>query len=402
VRRRREDGRTGAFGLLADRNFGPFFFGNLLSNCGTWFQTLAQSLLVYRLTGSTVMLGVVNFAQFAGVFVLAPWAGSAADRFDRRRLLVATQLAATAVTGLLALLAALDLATAAVVIGLALLLGVTTAFASPAMLALVPALVARERLGAAVALNSVTFNFARAIGPILGAVVVSALGIAAAFALNSLSYLALVAALAVIRPRPIEVEPKRRARLRDSLRTVRRTPRLMILFGIVAVVGVSVDPVTTLSPVFATEVFGRADTLAGFLIGAFGAGAVVGAFTIASRAEGGPGRMAITLGLLGLGLAAFALAPTPGAASAALFVAGLGFLSSNAAATTRLQLSIDEAERGRMMALWSIAFLGVRPLASLVDGALASLIGVRGAALVFSLPALGAAVAVLVTRRRFE
>src|SRR4051794_24556852 len=178
--------------LLGYPNFGPYFFGNLLSQCGTWFQNIAQALLIFRLTHSTLLVGVVNFAQFVGVFALAPWAGTAADRFDRKRLLVVTQIGAVAVTALLATLSALDLAPAPVVIVLALVLGLSTAFAIPAQQALVPLLVTGRDLAPAIALNSVSFTLARAIGPALGALVVAALGIPAAFAINSLSYLALI------------------------------------------------------------------------------------------------------------------------------------------------------------------------------------------------------------------
>src|SRR5688572_26216546 len=157
--------------VLLHRNFGPYFLGNFLSNCGTWFQTLAQSILVFRLTHSTFWLGLVNFSQFIGVFLLAPWAGSAADRFDRRRLLLVTQGVAIVVTAGLAVLAAVDAVNAPVVIAFALVLGLSTAFAIPTLQALVPSLVSRVELPAAVAMNSVTFTLARAVGPALGAVV---------------------------------------------------------------------------------------------------------------------------------------------------------------------------------------------------------------------------------------
>ncbi|HMC80528.1 MAG TPA: MFS transporter, partial [Acidimicrobiia bacterium] len=122
--------------VLRVRNFWPYFAGNLCSNCGTWFQNIAQAILVYRLTHSTFLVGVVNFALFVGVFVLAPWAGSAADRFDRRRMVVVTQIVATSVTALLAGLQSTGRATTPVVIGLALLLGLTVAFAIPAIQAM--------------------------------------------------------------------------------------------------------------------------------------------------------------------------------------------------------------------------------------------------------------------------
>src|SRR5579871_1967153 len=147
--------------VMLRRNFWPYFVGNLLSNCGTWFQNLAQAIFVYRLTGSTLLVGLVNFAQFIGVFVLAPWAGSAADRFDRRRLLILTQIGAVVCSGVLALLTKAGAASSAVVIVMALFLGLTTAFAIPAMQALVPLLVDREELSAGIALNSLTFNLAR-------------------------------------------------------------------------------------------------------------------------------------------------------------------------------------------------------------------------------------------------
>lgn len=395
-------GLRGTLEVLADRNYGPYLAGNLASNCGTWFQTLAQSLLVYRLTHSTFLLGLVNFSQFAAVFVLAPWSGPAADRFDRRRLLLATQLAAAAITGFLALLSAAGDASAGAVIGLVLLLGATTAFSSPAAQALVPSLVVRRRLPAAIALNSVTFNLARAVGPSLGALVIAGFGITVAFAVNAGSYLALVGALLIVRPLSAQRRPRVRPRLRDSLVLVGRDRRLLALLVLVAVVGLSTDPVTTLSPAFATRVFHVSDIHAGFLIGAFGAGAVTAAFTIAARTERSPGRLVLTLALLGAGIAGYALSPSIAVAYGVLFVAGFGYLASNTHVTTTVQLDVDDAQRGRIMALWSIAFLGSRPLASLVDGSVAAAAGVRPAALLLSLPAIASAVAVwaLVARRR--
>ena len=385
---------------LRDRRFGPYFAGNVLSNCGTWFQTLGQSLLVYRLSHSAFLLGVVNFSQFAAVFVLAPWSGSAADRFDRRRLLLATQVAAVAITGALAAIVATGHATTAIVIGLVLLLGATTAFSSPAAQALVPSLVPRELLPSAIALNSVTFNVARAVGPSLGALVIGALGIAAAFAVNCASYLALIAALLAIRPLSAPARPAGSTRLRDSLRLLRRDRRLAAQLGLVAVVGLSTDPVATLSPAFATREFHVADTWAGFLVGAFGAGAVLAAFTIATRRARSPRRLVLTLALLGGGIAGYGLAPSLPIALAVLLVAGVGYLSSNTHVTTNLQLSVDDAQRGRIMALWSICFLGSRPIASLVDGALAGTAGVRVAAVVLAVPAAASAVLVAMAARR--
>ncbi|HEY0778280.1 MAG TPA: MFS transporter [Gemmatirosa sp.] len=387
-------GRGSALRALRHRDFGLFFGGNLLSNCGTWFQNIALALLVFRLTHSSFWVGAVNFAQFAGVLLLAPWAGSAADRFDRRRLIVTTQVVATAASAALALAVAAGRGSLAVVLGLALLLGLTTAFATPALQAVVPALVPREDLGAAIAMNSVTFNLARAVGPVAGAAVVARFGIPWAIGLNALSFLALAGAVLVVRAAtPPAAGKGPRPTLRDSLRRVRGDPKLVALLLTIAAVSISLDPVNTLTPAFATKLFGRPDTFAGVLIGAFGAGAVV-ASLLPPRDSRGPESQqrsrTVPLALLcfAVGLVGFAVAPRVGFAYVALPVAGFGYLLAQTRATTELQLGVDDEERGRIMALWSVAFLGTRPLASLADGGLGNLVGPRMAALIFAGPAL--------------
>ena len=385
--------------VLLQRNFGPYFLGNLLSNCGTWFQNIAQALLILRLTHSPLLVGVVNFAQFVGIFVLAPWSGSAADRFNRRKLLVVTQLGAVAVTAALALLTRAHDATAPVVIGLALVLGLTTAFAIPALQALVPLLVHGDDLGPAIAFNSVTFTLARAIGPVLGALVVANFGIATAFALNAGSYLALIAALMIVQPSAQSPRPSVRPRLRDSIRLVREDARLATLLAVIAAISITQDPVNTLTPFFATRVFHHADVLTGYLVGAFGLGAAIAGVTIAGRPGDRWRRMPATCALLGMSMVAFALSRSLWLAYPALFLGGIGFLSANTSATTLVQLEVDDAQRGRVMALWSVSFLGTRPFASLADGAIASRFGLRAAGLTMAVPALLVAVGLVRLRR---
>src|SRR5437763_4537511 len=221
---------TPTWRLLGHSNFAPYFVGNLLSNCGSWFQNIAQAILVFRLTHSTFLVGVVNFAQFAGVFLLASWAGRAADRYDRRLVLLVTQLCALAVALTMAALVRAGLATAPVVIVLAFALGLTIAFAIPALQALVPLLVEPHDLPGAIALNSITFNLARAVGPVLAAVVIRTLGLTWAFALNGASFLALIAALGFVHPRPQHRAASEHLRLRDSIAIVRADARLFALF----------------------------------------------------------------------------------------------------------------------------------------------------------------------------
>jgi len=383
-------GPAAVFALVRRRSFGPYFAGNALSASGTWFQNLAGALLVYRLTHSAFLLGVLNFCQFAPVLLLAPWAGSAADRRDRRRLLFVAQTSAAVLAVLLAALAWAGLARAWVVIVVALGLGVTTAASIPSQQALLASLVEPHELSTAVALNSMTYNIARAAGPVAAAASVEYLGIPASFLLNAGSYLAFVGALVVIRPRAQEKAPRESSRLRDALPPLRDDPRLLAFLIVVAAVGFASDPVNTLAPAFAHE-FGHRDTIAGFIIGAFGAGAVTAALVVAGRVAGSRRRMAGTLSLLGFGVVAFGLSPWLPLGFVFLFVAGLGYLASNTSATTRLQLGVSEAQRGRIMALWGVAFLGLRPLASLADGAIAATFGVRAAGVVLALPALAGA-----------
>jgi MFS family permease len=391
-------GPSAAVRLIGNRNFGPYFVGNAASASGTWFQNLAAQLFVFRATHSPFLLGVLNFSTFIPVLLLAPWAGSAADRFDRRRLVLGTQLGSTVLSALLAVLAWTGNAPVWSVIVCALGLGVGSAFAAPASMALIADFVPRSELQSAVALNSMTFNLARALGPVLAALCVKYLGIPASFAINSASYLLLVAGVLVVRTAPRRPVGKTETRLRESMQLVRAQPRLLAFLLIVAAVGFASDPINTEAPAFA-RAFGKPDTWSGVLIGAFGAGAVAAAFLLAGRVAGSSRRMFVTLSLLGAGVIAFSLTPWFPVALVFLAVAGFGYLASNASATSRLQLEVAEHQRGRIMALWSVAFLGLRPLASLADGALARAFGVRTAGVCLAVPVLVAAGALLVSGR---
>jgi MFS family permease len=219
---------------------------------------------------------------------------------------------------------------------------------------------------------------------------VKKLGIPASFAINAGSYLLFIAALAAIEPSHVERARRGEARLRESLALVRRTPRLLILLLIVTAVGFASDPVNTEAPAFA-RAFGYRDTVAGWIIGAFGVGAVAAAFFVAGRVAGSRRRMTVTLLLLGSGIVAFSAAPWLALGFVFLAIAGFGYLASNTHATSRLQLEVEENQRGRIMALWSVAFLGLRPVASLLDGALAGAFGVRVAGICLAVPAFALA-----------
>jgi MFS family permease len=399
----RPTGPAVALRLISHRNFGPYFVGNAASASGTWFQNLAASLYVFERTHSPFLLGVLQFANFVPVLLLAPWGGSAADRLDRRRLLLVTQVGATAISGTLAALTWSGHVSVPLVIACALGLGVCSAYSAPASQALLGDLVPRQELQSAVALNSMTFNLARAIGPTLAGVSVDKLGYAPSFAINAGSYLLLVLGLLVVSPRAREVASRGEARLRESLRVALEQPRLLAFLLIVTAVGFASDPVNTESPAFA-HAFGLGGhhlrLWTGFIVGAFGAGAITAAFLLAGRVAGSRRRMTITLSVLVVGIVGFSVSPSIWIGFAFLALAGFGYLSSNTSATSQLMLGVPDHQRGRIMALWSVAFLGLRPVASLADGGIAGAFGVRTAGVSLAVPAFLIAAALYFLRSR--
>jgi MFS family permease len=331
---------------------------------------------VFNLTGSALLVGAVSVMLFLATLVLAPWAGALTDRVDRRRLMLAGQLVAFAAAATLAAYTALvgadGLPGAWPVLAATGVIGVGYAFSIPAMQALVPALVDPVDLDGAVALSSVTFNIARALGPALAAAALVAYGPAFAFGVNALSYLGLIVALLVIRPRDVGSEGRGDGSVREGLRYVRANPGVLVLLVATMGLGFATDPVNTLSPSIAAEL-GGGDGLVGILVSAFGGGAVL-ATTVAARLGRRFGQVnvgAAGLVALGVGMVALAVAPTVPTAIGALALAGFGFLLGITGVTTAMQRAIPEGLRGRVMALWSMAFLGSRPFAALLDGAVA-------------------------------
>ncbi len=367
--------------LLVDRQFGPYLAGNALSSIGTWFQNLAASLLIYELTRSTLMVGVVNFAQFVGALVLAPVAGSAADRFDRRVVLMVSQAVAAAVAGALAVVTITGHVTAPLLVASTALLGLALAFFAPSMLSLVPLLVPSDDLDAALSINSASFNLARAVGPVLAAAAIVRLGYGPAFAINATTFAVFVLLLAIVRPRAGDrAAPGTRPRLRDAVALVRETDTVVPLLVVVAVCSIAIDPVYTLTPELAIEVFGGNETTTGLLVGAFGTGAVLTAVFAASRLARLPYILVASLVTIAVGMGLLAVAPTLPVALVGLAIAGAGYLATLTRATTRIQNSVPDAQLGRVMALWSVCFIGSRPFVALLDGAVADLVNPRVAA----------------------
>jgi MFS family permease len=370
--------------LLTDRVFAPFFYANSLSNTGNWFQNVAAGILVFNLTGSSTAVGVVSIVQFATTMVLTPWAGGLTDRVNRQRMLLVGQAIALFGAGALAVYVLAvgvdDLAGPWPVYAATGIIGVGIGITLPALQAVVPALVRRRDLDRAITLNSMTFNIARGIGPVLAGVVVGAFGAGVAFGINALTFVPLLVVLLVLRPRG-SVEAQAGAdegSVLDTLGWIRAHPAVVALLLATLAVGWTSDPFSTLMPALADDL-GQGEEAVGYLVGAFGVGAAVtAAFVERLRHRLGRGRIiGAGLGVVGVGLVVVALSPTLPVALAGSVVAGGGFLLGVTSTNTEMQRGIPEERRGRIMAFWSVAFLGCRPVAAVLHGGIADLTSVR-------------------------
>ena len=390
-------------GVFGGRNFRLLFFGQLISNSGTWLQNAAQGVLVLKLSGSPLMVGVTTAAMFFPVIPLALLGGKLADRFDRKRLLVGTQVVALSATGILAILAATGRATVAAVLVVALVVGAQYAVSIPATFALLPSLVERDQLGQAIGANSITYNVARVAGPLISTAAITAIGFGFAFGLNSLSFLALIVALLYIRPREVEGTGESVGSIGEGVAYAWRTKRVRLMLLGVVVGAAALDPAFTLAPVFAERVFGHPAADGGILMAAFGTGAILSG-VVSSRAFRGTPRFRLlmpTMLVFAAGLTAFLLSPGFWPAVPALFVAGIGSLLAMIIWTTGIQHEVPEAFRGRVMGLWTLAFLGTRTFAGLLSGALADSLGPRSAVLVLMVPLVLVALLVAPRLARF-
>jgi len=388
---------TPSAGVFANRNFRLFFVGQLISNTGNWLQLAAQAILVKQLSESSLAVGAVTAALFLPVWFFALPGGRLADRFDHRHVLVGTQILALVATAVLAVLAGLGHATVPVVMVVALLVGVQYAISIPVMQALLPSLVAPEQVGQAIGMISITYNIGRVLGPALATAIVATVGFGLSFGLNSLSFIALIVALLMMRPRigdgvAIEARPTGNGRVREAVSHAWRDRRLRLMLIGVSTVAIGMAPMVTLGPTFARDVFHVRTANAGLLLSGFGFGAIIAAvgitraFRAHHRARYGlllPGGLAFAGGL-----AAFAVAPSFWAGVAALFVGGVGFILTQITFTTGIQQEVPEALRGRVMGLWTLAFLGIWPLAAPIGGAVADAIGPRTAVLLSVMPVL--------------
>lgn len=363
----------GSFGLLRDRTFGPFFAGKLLSTIGVWIHNIAAAIVVWDLTRSTLLVGAVSIGQFTPQLLLAPWSGARADRGDRRKQLLAGRMVTAAGSGGLALwiwLVGIDgTSGAAVVIAAATVVGIGFALGGPAMNALVPALVRPRELPGAIALGSLPMTVARSAGPAIGALLLYSAGPAAAFGVAALLNVIFTIIIAVINIRDVPRRQSNDGSVRAGWRYLRADAGMSALMLGVVTIGIGADPVITLTPAIADRL-GQASSFVGTLASSFGIGAAVG-FLMLSRVRlvlGLP-RLAVTgLTSLAVGMVALAITPNVIGAITAMAIGGIGMAFALTSLTTMIQQQVPEDLRGRVMALWGVAFLGSRPIAAGVSG----------------------------------
>jgi len=367
---------------LAHKNYRLFFTGQSISLIGTWMTRIATSWLVYRLTGSAFLLGIVGFAGQIPSFLLAPFAGVLVDRWNRHRLLVITQVLALLQSLAMALLTLTGLITTWQIIVLSVFQGLINAFDMPARQAFVVEMVERrEDLANAIALNSSMVNAARLIGPSLGGVVIAAIGEGWCFMIDAFSYIAVIVSLLAMTLTSRMIQPLKETNLFEQLREgwnyiARFAPirNILLLIGLVSLVGM---PYTVLMPVIADNVLHGGPNTLGLLMAASGVGALIGAMLLAARKSVlGLGKyIPLTAGAFGAGLIAFSFSRVIWLSLLLMVLTGLGFMVQMAVSNTILQTIVDEDKRGRVMSFYTMAFMGTAPFGSLLAGSVAERIG---------------------------
>ncbi|MBX9903897.1 MAG: MFS transporter [Burkholderiales bacterium] len=366
---------------LGYRNYRLFFVGQSLSIIGNWIQQIAMAWLVYRMTESAWLLGVTGFAGQIAILVFAPFGGLWADRFDRYKLLLLTQILSAVPPLLLAILAYAGLIEVWHIIVMALLLGIINAIDTPIRLTFTTEMVtAKEDLPSAIAMNALMQNAGRMIGPTVAGLLLTVSTEAFCFVVNTLSKVVIVAmvlamTIAPQQRRPITASPWQQ--LTEGARYAWDLIPARWLLPMVATISFMITPYQTLMPIFAVEVYGGGAGMLGFLIGAAGCGGVVGMLALASRRDVRGLTRWITAASLasGLGMLVFSLSSWLPLSLVALAFIGFGIVVNGMSVSTMLQTIVDDRMRGRIMGIFSMAFLGMYPLGSLAGGALAEVIG---------------------------
>jgi MFS family permease len=362
------------FRSLRTRNYRLWFFGQTVSQCGTWMQSVAQGWLVLQLTGSSVDLGFAIALQYVPILLFGTYGGLVADRHEKRRILYCTQSAAGLLALTLGLLMTTHHVTVDTVFVLATLLGFVNLFDVPARQAFVQEMVGRDLIANAVSLNSVLMNSGRVIGPGVAAGLIALVGTAACFYANSASYVAVIVALALMRRSellPMQIVQRQPGQLRLGLKYVFETPQLRNVIIAVAVVGTFAFNFTVTLPLLAHVTFHQKSAAQyGILMGCMGIGAVLGGLLVAHRSRPTPKLLALLAVAFGLFMTLVAFAPTILWAEIALIPTGACSIAFVSSANSTLQLNSGQQMRGRVMSLYSTAFLGTTPFGAPLVGVL--------------------------------
>jgi MFS family permease len=384
-----------ALRALRHRNFQLFFGGQLISLIGTWMQNVAQAWLVYRITGSSLLLGSVGFASQIPLLLASPAGGIVADRYNRQKVVIGTQTVSMLLAFVLAILTLKGTITVADIFVLAVLLGVVNAFDIPGRQAFLVEMVGKEDLMNAIALNSSMFNGARIVGPAIAGLLVANIGEGWCFFANAVSYIAVIIGLFMMQ---VPDRPKRPigsplAHLIEGFRFVRNTALVRALLVLLALVSLVAMPYTVLMPIFADKILHGGARGLGILMAATGVGALLGALTLATRTgvQGLSRWVAISCAGFGVWLIAFASSRNFWLSTALLVPVGFCMMLQMSSSNTLIQAMVPDHLRGRVMSVYSMMFMGVAPFGALLGGALADRVGAPTMVAMGGVAALGGA-----------
>ncbi|MFN2238358.1 MAG: MFS transporter [Thermoanaerobaculia bacterium] len=372
--------RSSPLRALRHRNYRLFFFGQMISLSGTWMQSVAQAWLIYRLTGSPFFLGLIGFANNFPVFFIAPFGGALADRLPRRSILIATQTTSMTLAFLLAALTLSGRIEAWHLFVFASTLGIINGFDIPARQAFAVEMVGREDLVNAIALNSTVFNTARVAGPAIAGILVALVGEGWCFFINAVSYIAVLAGLLQMRLAPHTTAEKKESTfsaIAGGFRFAGSTGPIRALLLLLTVISFTGMPFGVLMPIFANEILGRGAEGLGILMGATGVGALLGSVTLATRGSViGLGRWVARASIgFGLALVLFSFSRSFVLSVILLVPVGFSMIVSMASSNTLIQSMVPDQMRGRVMAVYSMVFMGGAPLGALLAGTLADGLG---------------------------
>jgi predicted MFS family arabinose efflux permease len=379
----------GTFKALRHRNFQIYVGGQLVSLAGTWMQNIAQGWLVYEISGSAAMLGVVGFAAAIPAFLIAPWAGVVIDRTDKRQLLVVTQVVQMLLAFVLAALTFTGLVQVWHVVLLAVVLGAVNSFDGPARQAFVVDMVGRDDLPNAIAINSMTFNAARVVGPAFGGLLLATVGSAWCFAINGFSFLAVIVSLVAMRIPTVAKRLDPRSpweQLKSGVAYSMRQPDLRGLLLLALFFSTFGIAYMTVLPAFVDRVLGAGPTGYGLITSAAGVGAVSGALFVARYGDGGfRGRMLFTAAMVfPVVLTLFALNTNFILALLLTYLLGVGFMLQFTQINTLLQTRVEDDMRGRVLSLYTLTFFGFTPFGNLLVGALGEALGLSTALIIMA------------------